>query len=328
VCSTNFYPVSAKDWDTDKFVKLGNATCPKNPSLFTKEMFCQASPWFIPCSDGLECPSTTKLCYSICTMGGTGGVHKFLGANQCQTENPEKYCKSNPLVASEADSALGKCVGMSYFEQYYMLSIMAQAQFQPRACRGRFPIFNKQMVNFNADMRVTFMKSLAKKLNRLWGYSDNADPYKFKRPVNVRLRRVQLLKGEPQVQVEMKEFCLSEFRKGAYDPSLKYNQDAFCDKVSVSPETVFKNLTALLDKKRPDRGMLIGEFNIRKSSKPGWPTKCFTYQPEEAPAIPRWVWPIVTLACMAFLLSLLILQHKFRNRASYVRLNEKLRSYV
>merc|ERR1712178_362337 len=127
---------------------------------------------------------------------------------------------------------------------------------------------------------------------------------------------------------EMKEFCLAEMRTGAYDTDLKYNNDKYCDKVSVSPETVFKNLTALLASKREDRGMLIGEFNIRAASKPGWPTKCFTYQPEEQPAIPRWVWPLVTMACMAFLLSLLILQHKFRNRASYVRLNEKLRSYV
>merc|ERR1712178_638260 len=265
ICSTNWQPESAKNWDTAKMVLVANATCPKNPSLYTKEMFCQGSgtPWYIPCADGLECPSTNKLCYSICMMGGQGGINKFLGANQCQADKPDLYCKNNPLVASEVDSAAGKCVGMSYFEQYYMLSIMAQSPFQPRACRGRFPIFNKQMVNFNADMRVQFMKSLAKKLNRLWGYSNNEDPYKFKRPINVRLRRVQLEKELPQVQVEMKEFCLSEMRTGAYDTDLKYNNDKYCDKVSVSPDTVFKNLTALLASKRPDRGMLIGEFNIR-----------------------------------------------------------------
>merc|ERR1712054_449872 len=143
-----------------------------------------------------------------------------------------------------------------------MMSVLAQTPFQPRACRGRFPIFNKQMVNFNTDMRVTFMKSLAKKINRLWGYTNNPDGQKFKRPINIRLRRVQLQKGVVQVYTEIKEFCMMEMRTGSYDYSLKYNNDKYCDEISVAPEAVYQNLTDLLNTKRVDRGMDIGEFKI------------------------------------------------------------------
>jgi len=334
VCSAKEEPVKlAKPLSAGQFVKAQNATCQKNPSLVTKEMYCQTN--MIPCADGLACPSTTKLCYSLCLSGGQAGVHTFLPPSQCiNGVNPGQesaYCNARVSageVASVADTAAGKCVGLSYFNTYYMMSVLAQTPFQPRACRGRFPIFNKQMVNFNTDMRVTFMKSLAKKINRLWGYTNNPDGQKFKRPINIRLRRVQLQKGVVQVYTEIKEFCMMEMRTGSYDYSLKYNNDKYCDDVSVSPDAVYQNLTDLLNTKRVDRGMDIGEFKIMNASKPGWPTKCYTWQPEEKPKIPNWVWAVTAIGAMCCLLSTLILQHRYRNRASYVRLNEKLRSYV
>jgi hypothetical protein len=238
-------------------------------------------------------------------------------------------------VASVDDTNAGKCVGLSYYNTYYMMAMMAHKPFQPRACRARFPIYNVPMVEFNADMRVQFMKSLAKKLNRIWGYANKSDgvtpqdkPHLWYRPINIRLRRVQLQKGVVQVYAELKEFCMIPLRKGKADYTLKYNQDQYCDKISVTPDDVYTNLTALLDTKKPERGMMIGQFNVRKVSEPGWPTYCYTWQPEELPKIPGWVWALTALGSMCCLLSVLILQHRFRNRASYVRLNEKLRSYV
>ncbi len=41
-----------------------------------------------------------------------------------------------------------------------------------------------------------------------------------------------------QMFMEMKEFCLSDMRTGSYDWSVKYNNDKYCDDVSVSPEVV------------------------------------------------------------------------------------------
>lgn len=172
------------------------------------------------------------------------------------------------------------------------------------------------------------MKSLAKKLNRIWGYSYNTEPYMWYRPHNIRLRRVQLQKELVQVYCELKEFCMIPLRTGTPDYSLKYNEDQYCDKISAKPDDVYANLTKLLDTKKPDRGMMIGQFNIRKASKPQWPTECYTWQPEEEPKIPRWIWSVTAIGAMCCLLSVLILQHRYRNRASYVRLNEKLRSYI
>lgn len=206
--------------------------------------------------------------------------------------------------------------------------MLSQEPFQPRACRARFPIFNKDMVEFNSDTRIDFMKSLAKKLNRIWGYTNNTKPHLWYRPKNIRLRRVQLQKGVVQVYAELKEFCLKPLRTGKIDESLKYNQDQYCDHVSVSPDMVYSNLTKLLDSKKPDRGMMIGDFRIKKQSNPGWPTYCYTWQPDEVPKIPGWVWALTAVGSMCCLLSVLILQHRYRNRASYVRLNEKLRQYV
>jgi len=183
-------------------------------------------------------------------------------------------------------------------------------------------------------IRVEFMKALAKRINTIWGYTNNPDhsdgtPGKWKRPINIKMRRIQLQKGVVQMFMEMKEFCLSDMRTGSYDWSVKYNNDKYCDDVSVSPEVVFANLTKILWGKEADRGMMIGEFNIRNQSKPGWPNEpCATWQPEEKPSVPRWVWSLTAIGAMFLLLSILILQHKYRNRAAYVRLNEKLRSYV
>lgn len=221
-----------------------------------------------------------------------------------------------------------KCVGLDYFLKYYKLACMAKKPFQPRACAGRFPIFNKQMVDMNSDTRIDFMKSLAKKLNRIWNVSDAPNPYKWYRPVNIRMRRIQMMKGVVQVFAELKEFCMVPLRKGDRDPKLKYNNDVYCDKVSVKPDRVYANLTKLLDTKKPDRGMMVGEFRIKKGNAPGWPTRCYTWQPEEKPDIPGWVWALTAVASMCCLLSVLVLQHRYRNRASYVRLNEKLRQYV
>jgi hypothetical protein len=306
--------------------KMANATCPKNPDLFTKEMFCQTN--FIPCTDGLACPTTTKLCYALCANGGKTAGHTFLAPSECQTEAATTFCDARVQSGEVAAPGDDNCVGLSYYNQYFLMGMMAQKPFQPRACRARFPIFNKGMIDFNEDTRMQFMKSLAKKLNRIWGYLDNEEPHKWYRPVNIRLRRLQQQKGLVQIYAELKEFCLLKMRTGKRDDSLKYNQDQYCDKISVTPDTVYANLTKLLDSKKPERGVMIGDFRIKKASDPGWPTYCYTWQPEEEPKVPGWVWALTALGSMCCLLSVLILQHMFRNRASYVRMNEKLRSYV
>lgn len=327
VCSATTAPVdTAKNWDGGTQAFMANATCPKNPALMNKEIFCQTN--FIPCTAGLECPASTKLCYSLCAYGGKTIGHTFLGADVCQPTDATSFCNGRVSAGEVAAPNDLTCVGLSYYNSYYTLAHMAQKPFQPKACAGRFPIFNKAMVDMNSATRIDFMKSLAKKLNRIWGYTDNDVPYKWYRPINIRLRRVQMMKGIVQMFAEVKEFCMIKMRKSTPDYSLKYNQDQYCDKISVTPTRVFANLTKLLDTKKPDRGMVIGEFNVRKGNQPGWPTKCYTWQPEEVPKIPNWVWALTAVASMCCLLSVLILQHRYRNRASYVRLNEKLRSYV
>ena len=40
-------------------------------------------------------------------------------------------------VASLEETAEGKCVGLSYYNLYYTMGMMAQTPFQPRACRAR-----------------------------------------------------------------------------------------------------------------------------------------------------------------------------------------------
>jgi len=341
VCSTtNENVTDAKDWSAVTFDGKQKSSCPAKPDLLTKENFCSTE--YIPCTDGLACPTTSKLCYDLCLNGGTTAGHTFLSPASCISDKtPKEHCDArvgSGEVASEAETTAGDCVGLDYYHKYYKLAMTAQKPFQPLACKGRFPIYNVEMVKFNGDMRVEFMKSLAKKLNRLWGMTDAEKPYKFHRPINVRLRRVQLQKGLVQVYTEMKEFCLVPLRDGKVDATLEYNNDKYCDKVSVSPLSVYHNLTKLLASKKEDRGMMIGQFNIRAESKPGWPDRegsdwpsserCYTWKPDEKPSPPNWVWALVAIASMCCLLSVLILQHKYRNRASYVRLNEKLRSYV
>ena len=298
---------------------------------------------FIPCTPALACPTTTKLCYSICLNGGVAGSHTFLSAATCQNGDATTFCNkqvTDGKVASVEDTAKGNCVGLDYFNKYNLLANMASKPFQPRACNGRFPIFNWEMVKFIPATRVKFMESLATRLNKIWGLTTAQKPFKFYRPdktqtpeFNVRLRRVQLQSGVVQVYVQVKEFCMVKLRKGTPDYTLKYNQDQYCDKVSVSPEAVFANLTWVLNSKRADRGMIIGDyqggFNIKQANKPAFPDgACYTYQPDETPKVPGWVWALTAVGAMCCLLTTLILQHKYRNRASYVRLNEKLRSYV
>merc|ERR1712178_170065 len=121
VCSAKEEPVKlAKALSADGFIQTQNATCTKNPSLVTKEMYCQTN--MIPCADGLACPTTTKLCYSLCLSGGQAGVHTFLPPSQCikgvSPGQESAYCNTRVAageVASVADTAAGKCVGLSYF---------------------------------------------------------------------------------------------------------------------------------------------------------------------------------------------------------------------
>jgi hypothetical protein len=258
-------------------------------------------------------PSTTNK--EFCDGGGGAG---------------DRFKKGAYEVASEADSKAGNCVSLEYFQTFSH----SQNQFQPRACTGRFPIWNKNLLEFRPAMRLEFMYALANRLNNIWGLTHVPDvkatadtAHKFQRPLSVRLKRVQNQKGLVQVYVEIKEFCMVELRTGEVNKALKYNQDKYCDKKSVIPDMVFNNLTDILNTKALDRGMMIGRFNIRNQSKPGWPVECRVWQPEDLPEIPRWVWMLTSLGAMFAFLSLLILQHKYRNRASYVRHHESLRQY-
>jgi len=330
VCSTTSAKVDLSDWTWKTIPFAKNASCPANPNRVTKEEACQTN--YIPCTEGLPCPANAQLCYDVCLNGGTSKAHTFQPAKECWPANApsaqggRELCQSSPFVAKEGNK---NCVGMDYFNKYWELVFKAKKPFQPMACSGRFPIFNKQMLDMNADTRIDFMKALAKKLNRIWNYTNAVTPHKWYRPVNIRMRRTQMMKGVVQVFAELKEFCMIKTRKGPNVASLKYNNDVYCDKVSVTPADVFANLTKLLATKKPDRGVMVGEFRIKAENKPGWPAKpCYVWQPDEKPDIPGWVWALTAVASMCCLLSILILQHRYRNRASYVRLNEKLRSYV
>lgn len=333
VCSSSSSPVDLSSWTWATVASAKNHSCSANPGRVSHEQACQTN--LIPCTEGLACPTNPMLCYDVCLNGGVSKSHTFFAAKECWPPNApslaggKAFCEDGVKQGRVAKEGSTDCVGLDYFNKYWELAIKAKKPFQPMACSGRFPIFNKNMLDMNADTRVDFMKSLAKKLNRIWNVTNNANPHKWYRPVNIRMRRTQMMKGVVQVFAEVKEFCMVPTRKGTPDPKLKYNKDVYCDKLSVTPADVFANLTKLLDTKKPDRGLMIGEFRIKKQSQPGWPSKpCYVWQPDEKPDIPGWVWALTAVAAMCCLLSVLILQHRYRNRASYVRLNEKLRSYV
>merc|ERR1712086_1049736 len=71
-----------------------NITCPKNPALFTKKMFCQG-PW-LPCTGDSDCQKKThKRCYDLCMNGGKVAGRTFLGATQCaKGMYPQQYCNA------------------------------------------------------------------------------------------------------------------------------------------------------------------------------------------------------------------------------------------
>jgi len=322
--------VDLSDMDATKMDTAANATCPKDNAKFTKDIYCQST--YIPCVSGIECPQTKKLCYGLCTGGGAAGKYSFLGADKCQTDAATTYCDSQVSAGTVAGPTDINCVGMSYFVSLSTYSGMATSPFQPQACKGSFPISNKIMLDFNPDTRVAFMTAIVARFNKVWGYVNNTDTTKFARKKSVKLKRIQMKNGLVQIYIVVKEFCLLPLRAGQYDYSLKYNNDQYCDKVSVHPLTVFQNLTTTLQSK-PKGIMIGGEFLVKwgdeTTPKPKWPVgQCYTWMPEEQPKIPGWVWSITAVAAMCCLLSILILQHRYRNRATYVRLNDKLRSYV
>jgi len=254
------------------------------------------------------------------------------------------------------------CAGAEYYNNYYLKNVLAQHQFQPTTCKAIFPINNHQLTHFNPVNRIAFLSALGADLSRIWGYANKSDYKELQcfsedpehcfmpslpkdttpgfdikiETGNIRLTMLQQLHGKVNIFVDIKEFCLVPLRTGPKNDNLTYNQDKYCDKVSVSIQDMLANLTATLESMREDRGMWIGDFQFMAEdvikedpSESIWPVgECHTFQPPIPTKLPSWVFAFATIGGMALLLGLLILQHRHRNRSSYVRLNEKLRTYT
>ena len=81
--------------------------------------------------------------------------------------SPIGGCGVRQLTCSVMDEDIEADQGVRHAVcRQFMLSLPNMVCMQPRACKGQYPIFNKEMVQFNTDMRMKFMESLAKKLNR------------------------------------------------------------------------------------------------------------------------------------------------------------------
>lgn len=214
------------------------------------------------------------------------------------------------------------------------------------------PIGNQDFSKMDKEGRKQFALELTMKVNSMIGYcklNDDQtkwvnqagdtdcldDDWVYKRPIDIRANRVQLLHGFPTVFMQIKQFCRIPYRKGkpVYLNGDPY--DDYCDAPSLDPEIIFKNLTKELeDNMGPDQStpLTIGpyprlnwdkKFEIPYSGKPQMPEYCEYYTEDKDTDPPQWVWAVVGVSSMVLLLSVLILQHRYRNRVAYARSKER-----
>jgi hypothetical protein len=250
-----------------------------------------------------------------------------------------------------------KCLGISDFVEQESRQGFGKEVFQPRKCEGTFPIGNHEFGGLDHEGRKQFALELTMKVNAMLGYcrlSDNQTTWVnkkgdesclsdmqtvYNRPRDIRAQRVQMLNGYPTVFIGIKQFCTIPLRKGEAVYLNGVPADDYCDAPSKDPEYIFQNLSAeLTDNMGPDKStpLTIGPYPRLKWDKKfeipfgpdgatemiaQFPTRCFTYDPSEESekSPPDWVWCIVCLSAMLLLLSMLILQHRYRNRVSYAR---------
>jgi len=314
-----------------------NITCPKNPALFTKKMFCQG-PW-LPCTGDSDCQKKThKRCYDLCMNGGKVAGRTFLGATQCaKGMYPQQYCNARVTAAEVAPpgtkAASGKCLGLTDYQEAHGRQIYGTEPWVPEVCRAKFPLYDMVMADFGKAERKAFMLSLADKINRIWGIYNQSDEHKFVRPTTLKASRVQVLGGVISIHVEAKQFCAMPLREGKWVWNQAHGEatNLYSDVPVVPPSIVMSNLSAWLKSRPVDKGMQVGDFWIHqeyRTVKPLIPAgKCFAWQAEAVEDPPPWVWSLTALGS-SLLLSLLILQHRWRNSIHRVRGNEKLRSYM
>jgi len=314
-----------------------NVTCPKNPALFTQKIFCQG-PW-LPCVEDKDCGKQThKRCYDLCMNGGKVAGRTFLGANQCAKGMfPQQYCNARVSAAEVAPpgekASEGKCLGLTDYQEAHGRQLFGHTPFVPEVCQAKFPLYEFKMADFGAQKRKEFMLALADKLNTIWGIYNASEEFKFVRPTTLRARRIQVKNSVISIFVEAKQFCAMPFREGKWVWTAAHGKatNEYCDVPGPPPHMVFQNLSIWLNSRPVGKGMQVGDFWIKQSymtQTPQIPSKCFPWEAEEEEEIPPWVWSLTALGSSLLLLSLLILQHRWRNSVSRVRGNERLRSYM
>jgi len=355
VCTSNGQAVDGSVFTAEAYNTAVNASCPKNNALFTKSVFCKGGlrpP--LPCTRDTDCdiPLSLTQCYGLCVAGGTTGKTAVLGASQCQLGSAQAYC--NGAFASGTVAAPGddKCLGLTDFIEQEARDSYGASVWRPRICYGRLPIGNQDFSKMDKEGRKQFALELTMKINAMIGYCKlNEDQTKwvnkqgdtdclddewvYKRPGDIRSNRVQLLNGYPTVFVQIKQFCTIPYRKGKAVYLDGEPNDNYCDAPSLDPEIIFKNLTKQLeDNMGPDKStpLTIGpyprlkwdkKFEIPYDGKPMMPSYCEFYKEHKDTDPPQWVWAVVGVSSMVLLLSLLILQHRYRNRVAYARSKDR-----
>lgn len=279
-----------------------------------------------------------------------------MGADQCSTGLAQAECNTAVGAGTVAGPSEAKCLGISDFVEQDARKSFGKEVFQPKKCIGRFPIGNMDFTQLDPDGRKQFALQLTLKVNGMLGYcrlSDNkttwvnkkgdqpclSDEFVYQRPRDIRARRVQMLQGYPTVFIGMKQFCTIPMRTGEAVYLNGAPADQYCDAPSKDPHYIFQNLSAeLVDNKGDDSSnpLTVGPY-----PRMGWPKKfeipfaalastrlapiledrCFIFDPEaeKESSPPEWVWCVIAISGMLLLLSLLILQHRYRNRVSYAR---------
>eukprot|EP00658_Telonema_sp_P-2_P018302 TRINITY_DN17178_c0_g1_i3.p1 TRINITY_DN17178_c0_g1~~TRINITY_DN17178_c0_g1_i3.p1 ORF type:complete len:374 (-),score=79.56 TRINITY_DN17178_c0_g1_i3:415-1536(-) len=309
-----------------------NVTCPKQPDLFTQQIYCQG-PW-LPCVDNQDCSKRThKRCFPLCLNGGVAAGRTFLGAEQCAKKvAPTTFCGARVQAGEVAAPGVTDCIGLTDFQNNHGRLQYGHSPWVPEQCKGTFPLFEVPMVEFGKQPRKEFMLALADKINGFWGLEDNDDESKFVRGSNLIARRVQVKDGVIIIYVEMTQFCLTPLRQGKWQWTAAHGKatNEYCDVPGPAPLEVFRNLSDWLDSRPEEEGMMVGDFWVHQEYlgvEPEFPKECYMWEAEEEYNPPQWVWCLVSIGACLLLLSFLIVQHRWRNSIARVRNNDKLRSY-